>query len=287
VVAVLLTAATWELNRRFLERLKHTIESDFSVLSSDLKKMEDRFHRYTETSKDWFWETDQENRLTFLSTYFYTATGISPEDVLGKTRQALRLDSSDDSESDKWQDHRKKIDSRVPFENFEYGSYKANGEIIIFCTSGKPNYDEHGVFQGYQGSGLDITHEVEAEKHLHHMQELIYDATSILNDGFILFDADDRMVMCNQRFRDIYSQIIDKLEPGISFGQIIPAMTQRIMSFDNEQSRQQWEHQRLLDFQSPGSPVDQKLPNGGTVGLRIDITELNDYGLARISHHLS
>jgi PAS domain S-box-containing protein len=288
IAATLLAASSWEINRRFLKRTKLSIQSDHVDLSVDLKKVEDCFHRYAETSKGWFWETDWENRLIFLSSYFYTVTGILPKDVLGKTRGTLRLDSIDTSERHKWQEHQKKIDSREPFENFEYSSYKANGEVIIFRTSGKPNLDEHFVFQGFQGSGLDITHEVETERNLHHMQELIYEATSILNDGFILFDADERTVMCNQRFRDIYPQITNKLEPGINFGQIIQAMTKRIMTFDNEQSREDSERQRLLDYKNPGTPIDQKmanvdwiriieqkLPNGGTVGLRIDITEIN------------
>lgn len=149
------------------------------------------------------------------------------------------------------------------------------------------NYDD-GEFPGYRGSAMDVTREVEAEDKFRHNQELIYEATAVLNDGFVLFDADDRLVMCNQRYRDIYSDIADMFEPGVRFEDIVTAAAaDKLMDFDSPEERQDWIDTRLEIHNSPKGILDQelsngdwiriieqKLPDGSIVGLRIDITEI-------------
>ena len=43
------------------------------------------------------------------------------------------------------------------------------------------------------------------------------DALESISEGFLLFDADDRMVLCNSRFRELYPGMADVYRPGLSF----------------------------------------------------------------------
>jgi len=143
-----------------------------------------------------------------------------------------------------------------------------------------------GAFYGPRSSAVDVTEETPAYQKLRHNQELIYEATAILNDGFALFDPDDRLVMCNQRYRDIYSGMNDILVPGVSFRDITTATANKLMTFGTPEEKQDWIDLRLEMHRNPKGTLDQqlsngewiriieqKLPDGGIVGLRIDITE--------------
>ena len=116
--------------------------------------------------------------------------------------------------------------------------------------------------------------------------ELIYTATALLDTGFILFDAEERMIICNHRYRELYADIADSLRPGIAFAEIAATYAESLEQFDNEADKQAWIDERLEMFRHPSQPFDQpvrdgswirvfdqKLPDGGTVGLRVDVTE--------------
>ena len=157
---------------------------------------------------------------------------------------------------------------------------------MSFRINGNPYFDSRGQFRGFRGSAF-VASEAEAElRQQQYNQQLISSATEILSDGFILFDADDRLVMCNQRCKEIYRDIADKLEPGISFEEMMRASVENLMTFVDAAEKEAWIKKRIEAHKNPGGPVDQKLssgewiriiekklPDGGMVGLRIDITD--------------
>ncbi|HKJ53330.1 MAG TPA: PAS-domain containing protein, partial [Gammaproteobacteria bacterium] len=119
-----------------------------------------------------------------------------------------------------------------------------------------------------------------------HGHDLIYSAAALLDTGFIVFDRDDRMVMCNQRYRELYADIADFLQPGASFAEITAAYAETLPGFDNEAEKRAWIEARIEHHRNPAQPFDQqvrdgswirvfdqKLPGGDTVGLRVDVTE--------------
>src|SRR5262249_156897 len=48
-----------------------------------LTESEQRFKDFAEVASDWFWETDQDTRVTYLSERFFAATGATPDQFLG------------------------------------------------------------------------------------------------------------------------------------------------------------------------------------------------------------
>ena len=117
-------------------------------------------------------------------------------------------------------------------------------------------------------------------------QELIHTAMSLLDDGFVLFDSEERLVTCNQRYREINAGIRELLEPGVGFEQIVRGWFDRLPHLQSEEERNACVETRLERFRRPDGAIEQQLPNGewirileqklpcgGTVGLHIDITE--------------
>ena len=269
-----------------LRRLRLDLQQGFDRRTRDLRTTEDRFREYTDTSREWFWETDADNRYTFVSSCLFKLSGARPEDILGKTRQQLKLEARDSAEEEQWAYFEACLAAREPFSDFRFRSRTRDGRELIYSSSGRPYHDSRGRFLGYRGAAYDVTDVDQERAREIYAHELIYSAMSLLDHGLVLFDADDRMVMCNDRFREIYSDIDDRMTPGVSFEEMMQACAERQMRFDSEDEKQAWIRLRLEQHRGPGDPIDQKLsrgewirvieqrlPDGGTVGLRIDLTD--------------
>ncbi|HSA79832.1 MAG TPA: response regulator [Geminicoccaceae bacterium] len=113
------------------------------------------------------------------------------------------------------------------------------------------------------------------------------DALETSSQGFFLFDADDRMVLCNSRYRELYPGFADIIEPGVTFEHIIRTVAERGIVADAVGRPQEWIDQRLAQHRNPSGPLlhpqsdgrwiqisERKTQDGGTVGAFTDVTEL-------------
>ena len=277
-------AALYRVRKKLLE-LGRKLDLEFTQRTRELKNSADRFQLYAEVSSDWFWETNAEHRFTFFSSHLYESTGANPQELLGKTRADFRIESNDTAENERWDDHLHCLERHLPYTDFDYRGRLPNGGEIIVRSSGKPYFGSEGEFLGYRGSSFDASEALEERQSVQRAHELIYTATALLNNGFILFDTDDRMMMCNDRYRELYAEIEDKFEPGVTFTELAQAYADT-MEFDTSDAKNKWIEKRIDQYRSPVAAfdqklkngtwvriIDQKLPGGGTVGLRVDITE--------------
>lgn len=54
----------------------------------------------------------------------------------------------------------------------------------------------------------------------------LLEAIEAIPDGFVLYDADDRLLLCNRAFRDLNREVADSLWPGVTFGEILERKAQ-------------------------------------------------------------
>ena len=117
----------------------------------------------------------------------------------------------------------------------------------------------------------------------HHLQTAI----DSISEGFVIYDKDEAFVMCNDQYRALYPQIADQMVPGARFVDLLHAMTKTDAIVNVGQDVQTWRENRLRDFRNPQGASemqmsdgrwillrDRKLPDGGSVGIRTDITEI-------------
>ena len=270
-----------------LAGLRKDLQDEFNQHTSALRKTEDRFHEYAETSSDWFWETDAENRFVFFSSHLYESMGISSEEVLGKRREDLRIASANPEEDEHWENYLHCVEQQLPFKDFEYRARLPNGKEILVRSTGKPYYDNEGNFLGYRGSSFDATKAISEELRQQYRQELIYNATAVLHDGFYLFDTDRRLIFCNSRLKKICNRISDLLEPGTHYEEVFAGAIEKQIEFSSQEEKQAWIAERQQHWRDEiGIPFDlnlkdgvrirlleQKLPGGELVGLCVDVTE--------------
>lgn len=112
-------------------------------------------------------------------------------------------------------------------------------------------------------------------------------ALESMSDGFVMFGPDDRLIACNQRYLDFYKISAPFIRPGAHFRDIMregavrgqyPQAGPDIDAFIN--AMDYWRHannppiERLLPDGRWVLITERSTPDGGTVGIRTDITQL-------------
>ncbi len=112
------------------------------------------------------------------------------------------------------------------------------------------------------------------------------DALESISEGFFLYDSDDRMVLCNSRYRELFPGMADVYQPGLEFEQMLRTVIERGIVADAVERPQEWMARRLAQHRNPGGPLllqsdgrwihvsERKTQDGGTVGVFTDVTEL-------------
>ncbi|UTG95148.1 PAS-domain containing protein (plasmid) [Sinorhizobium meliloti] len=137
----------------------------------------------------------------------------------------------------------------------------------------------------------DTAIEVE-EKNLRTVAEArqrLIDAIESISEGFAFYDSEDRLLVCNNRYREIlYPGLDDAVVSGTHFEAIIRAAAERGLIEDAiGRAEQEWLAERLEAHRNPtGTLLQQRGPDrwiqiserrisgGGTVAVYSDITEL-------------
>lgn len=114
-------------------------------------------------------------------------------------------------------------------------------------------------------------------------------AVEAMNEGFALFDSDDRLVLCNSVYRDMYRMHAAKVRLGTSFEEILRAGIAAHAFPLAEGREEEWIAERLHQHRTADRPVEQQLADGrwlmiteqrtadgGIVGVRTDITALKE-----------
>jgi len=112
-------------------------------------------------------------------------------------------------------------------------------------------------------------------------------ALDSMTDGFIVFGPDDRLVICNQRFREMYALTAPFLKEGALYRDIMregalrgqfPQLDGDIETFIDDMARWRRSKSPPLERHLPDGRwvlvTERMTPDGGTIGIRTDITAL-------------
>ncbi|SIR69270.1 PAS domain S-box-containing protein [Sphaerotilus natans] len=118
-------------------------------------------------------------------------------------------------------------------------------------------------------------------------ETLLRGAIDAVNEAFVVYDPQDRLVFCNDNYRELYATSADLILPGASFESIIRAGAERGQYRAAAGRVEAWIAERMAVHRAADSEVEQQLddgrwlriierrmPDGHLVGFRIDITEL-------------
>jgi len=270
-----------------LSRLFPAIERELASAAAQQARRDSdqRFRDIVEVSGDWIWETDEEHRYTFFSNRYEDAEWADPQGSLGKTPWELANANLDEDEH--WQAHVAERDAHQPFRNFLFSFVAGSGSRHHVSMNGVPVFDRAGEFRGYRGTATDQTPVVAAFWRAEEAEMLLRDAVDSISEGFVIFDADDKIVMANDAFRRLYADAADLARPGVSYEDFVRTAVERGIFPEAQGRESEWVASRLeLHRELDGSFVqrladgrwvlatERRMGNGGIAGLRMDITAL-------------
>ncbi|WP_142847420.1 PAS-domain containing protein [Telmatospirillum sp. J64-1] len=259
--------------------------TDRKRVEEALLESEQRFRDLAEAASDWFWETGPDLHFVFVSSRVRQVLGVKTAFFIGRSFHDF-AEMSDEKKL--WADHLRRLESHKPFRDFIFRQELPDGRIKYLKTSGRPLFDTSGAFRGYRGTGTDITAEVEAKATAERAQQQLAAAIESITEGFVLWDQDDRLVLCNDKYRHFFTHPGIEVRPGITFGDLCRQVVENrcIISIDAS-SPEKWLAERLRQHRQSSSSQEMQMadgvwvlanehatPDGYVVGVYTDITGL-------------
>ncbi|MCX2725282.1 diguanylate cyclase [Roseibium salinum] len=151
-----------------------------------------------------------------------------------------------------------------------------------------PLFDTSHNLTGLLFIARDISGRKALQDKLRDIALTLEDALDAIPEGFAIYDRDDRLVICNDNYREIYAPSAPAMVPGNSFEEILRFGLQGKQYDTGGLTDEEWLAERLERHQSAdGTVIEQnladgrwlrisetKMRSGGTAGIRADVTEL-------------
>ena len=187
------------------------------------------------------------------------------------------------------------------FHTIEYRFLKKDGTYCWVNDAQQLIQDEKGQVVEVVGSWSDVTERKQLgdalaaarEANLNDLREAqsrLIDAIETISEGFSLYDAEDRLVLSNSRYRELFASHADVIVPGTSFETILRTAVERGQIKDAEGRRDTWIKEQLarhhavsethVQHRSDGRWIqvnERKTASGGVVAIYADITKLKQH----------
>ena len=134
---------------------------------------------YEETGQGWFWETDRRGAITYLSNSVAKILGRERDDVIGRPLAELFDLAAHSGEGERTLTFH--LSARSAFS--ELGVRAAcKDEERWWSVNGRPTYDTFDNFQGFRGSGTDLTEKRRSQENASRLAQ--FDSLTGLSNRF-------------------------------------------------------------------------------------------------------
>ncbi len=112
------------------------------------------------------------------------------------------------------------------------------------------------------------------------------DAIESFSEGFVLYDADERLVICNSRYRNQYPDTADFMKPGVLLQDVVRNIGEKGLNLKAQGNADEWCRLRLEAFRAGIGTHELQLNDGrwiraterrtragGIVAIRTDVTD--------------
>ncbi|MBJ7221042.1 MULTISPECIES: response regulator [unclassified Brenneria] len=178
------------------------------------------------------------------------------------------------------------MESGEPF-SFEVRLVLMGGRAIWVNISGEVQYQQGKLYR-LVGAMQDVSAQVEARLRVETSERVLRSALDALDEAFVLYDADERLVLCNDRYREIFGDRGHRIQPGISAEAVLELAVEAAITPEVHDDAEGWRRQQRELWFQPTFHQQIKLSDGRCIkrvgvttsdGMRvlfwIDVTDLH------------
>jgi adenylate cyclase len=169
----------------------------------------------------------------------------------------------------------------------EYRFLKKDGTYCWVNDAQQLIRDEQGQPSEVVGSWSDVTERKEAEIAFRRSEQRLTDAIESISEGFSLYDAEDRLILCNSAYGELLYPGLGTPTPGTPFQTLVRNAAKQGLVEGAKGRVEEWVAERLAKRRQPGEPHvqrradgrwvqinERKTTEGGTVAVYTNITEI-------------
>ena len=224
---------------------------------------------------------------TFVSDNIKRVLGYEPDDYLKKPdfwRTRVHPEDLPQVEAEQ---------ARLFEEGRHVAEYRFRKKDGIYCWVSDEQHlvrDRNGNPLEVIGSWSEVTARKTAEQQaLAESEQRLTDAIETISEGFSLFDKDDRLVLGNYKYAELFDHGDGPPKSGATFEEIISRAVEHGLIADARGQTESWLRQRLALHRNPGEPLlehwsdgrwlqvsERHTGAGGTVAVYSDLTEVKE-----------
>lgn len=260
----------------------HSVPNQAPAASDDA-----RMAAITETMVDAVVSIDSQGKILFANTATERMFGYDKPTLIGKNIKILMPRDQAGHHDAAMAQYLRTGESAVVGISREAVAVRADGEEFpIDLSVSEAEVNGQKLFTGVM---RDITTRQLFAAKAREAEERLADAIEALPDGFVLYDKNDRLVLCNSKYREIYETSAKYIVEGQTFEEIIRAGAAAGQYSQAKDDLEAWVAERLEQHQNPSGIVEQRLDSGRwlriierktddgrIVGFRVDVTELKE-----------
>jgi PAS domain S-box-containing protein len=164
----------------------------------------------------------------------------------------------------------------------------ADGEPRWVRTYGDVEFNDSGPVR-LVGAFQDVTQDRKTQLQMQRSAALLRGAIDAINEAFVVYDPQDRLVFCNDKYRALYAESAEFMTEGATFESILRgglSKGQYAAALGREEA---WLAERLAQHRAGNITLEQqladgrwlkvverKMADGHIVGFRVDVTSLKE-----------
>ena len=242
--------------------------------------------------------TDAQGLILRVNQAFSEITGYRERDALGRKS---RLHRGLATHAPKFETIRQALDTDGSWQG-EIEDRRKSGEIFPARLNVTVVMNPHGAPSQYVLVFNDLSTTARHHRGSESVNPWFREAIDHLEQGFTIYDENDRLLICNKAYVDFYRDSADLIVQGTTFEEIVRKGAERGQYKDAVGRVEEWVQQRVFQHQNPaGLAIEQQLrdgrwllisehrtPSGHIVGNRVDITSRKraELELEQHRHHL-
>lgn len=235
-----------------------------------LGERERRWRARVRLSGDWYWETDAQHRISWLSEDLasHRKLGLEPQQLLGLSYDTVPFFEPPEAG---WPSLLGAMQQRRPFRDVEIEVRRPGRSPVWIALTGSARRDDEGHFLGYEGVGRDITEQRLAFRRLH-ASERRYSVMNELSADWY-WETDDQ-----HRFVEVGDMLVDLL--GDAGARRFIGRT-RWHAYADGASEDDWQrHRRCLEAQQAFSSFEYavRVPGRGVRWVSVSGRPRHDEG---------